>query len=256
MNGGCWALVCCVSVAVCLHTSASQPYTPLWCCLSDRCVSSVLVGGGGAEVGTFWHTWSRGYIADLFELDQWEPDPAATQTHSRVSNDLMFRSSVKPRIFKSANLEKETLSELCILKCLNCSSAVVSNSKQHLNYNQDPGVQQIITNTESASNCAHLWFGPMGGCTGIPDFRVPLSLSASLLPPGSPSLGTELARLELWWRSEWSSLRLRRILPCGSLMLLLRQSRLITFWDTVSSKRCRCFLGMKILANIVACDVS
>lgn len=91
----------------------------------------------------------------------------------------------------------------------------------------------------------------MGGCTDIPetDFRAPLSAS-----PGSPSLGTELARLELRLRSEWSSLRLLRILPCGSLMLLLRQSRLITFWDTASSKRCRCFLGMNILANMVACE--
>lgn len=237
MNGGCW--VCCVSVAVCLHTSASQPYTPLWCCLLDRCVSSVLVGGGGAEVGTFWYTWSHGDIADLFE-----PDPAATQTHSRVSNDLVFQSSVKPRIFKSA------LSELFILKCLfGCGF------KQHFNYNLMCN-KSFQTQNQERQICAHLWFGAMGGCTGIPDFRVPLSLSASLLPPGSPSLGTELARLELWWRSEWSSLRLRRILPCGSLMLLLRQSRLITFWDTVSSKRCRCFLGMKILANIVACDVS
>lgn len=103
---------------------------------------------------------------------------------------------------------------------------------------------------------SHLWLGPMGGCAGKPetDFLKPLSLSASPLPPGSPSLGTELARLDPWWRSEWSSLRLRRILPCGSLMLLLRQSRLITFWDTASSKRCRCFLGMKILANMVACE--
>lgn len=104
--------------------------------------------------------------------------------------------------------------------------------------------------------CAHLWLGPMGGCAGIPetDFLMALSLSASPLPPGSPSLGTELARLDPWWRSEWSSLRLRRILPCGSLMLLLRQSRFITFWDTASSKRCRCFLGMKILANMMACE--
>lgn len=96
--------------------------------------------------------------------------------------------------------------------------------------------------------------GPMGGCTGTPqtDFLAPLSVSP--LPPASLSLGTELARLELRWRSEWSSLRLRRILPCGSLMLLLRHRRLITFWDTASSKRCRCFLGMKILANMVACE--
>lgn len=94
----------------------------------------------------------------------------------------------------------------------------------------------------------------MGGCTEIPETDFRALLSASLLPPCSPSLGTELARLELRLRSEWSSLRLLRILPCGSLMLLLRQSRLITFWDTASSKRCRCFLGMNILANMVACE--
>lgn len=94
----------------------------------------------------------------------------------------------------------------------------------------------------------------MGGSTETPETDLRAPLSASLLPPCSPSLGTELARLELRLRSEWSSLRLLRILPCGSLMLLLRQSRLITFWDTASSKRCRCFLGTNILANMVACE--
>lgn len=110
------------------------------------------------------------------------------------------------------------------------------------------------TQNSSCELRAHLWWGPMGGCTDIPETDFRALLSASLLPPCSPSLGTELARLELRLRSEWSSLRLLRILPCGSLMLLLRQSRLITFWDTASSKRCRCFLGINILANMVSCE--
>lgn len=138
--------------------------------------------------------------------------------------------------------------------------SLVSNGKQHLKQSQRPSLTMYYYKKNKKLGvsymCAHLWLGPMGGCTGIPetDFLKPLSLSASPLPPGSPSLGTELARLEPRWRSEWSSLRLRRILPCGSLMLLLRHSLLITFWDTASSKRCRCFLGMKILANMVACE--
>lgn len=63
--------------------------------------------------------------------------------------------------------------------------------------------------------------------------------------------GTELARVETRRRSGWSSLRLRRRrLRLGSLKLR-PLSRLIRLWETTSSKRSRCFLGMKILANIV-----
>lgn len=67
--------------------------------------------------------------------------------------------------------------------------------------------------------------------------------------------GTELARVETRRRSGWSSLRLRRRwLRLGSLKLrpLIRPIRL---WETTSSKRSRCFLGIKILANIVGSDV-
>lgn len=58
--------------------------------------------------------------------------------------------------------------------------------------------------------------------------------------------GTELARVDTSSRSWWSSLRLRRrrLLCCS---LLERHSLLIRLCDTTSSKRCRCFLGMKIL---------
>lgn len=60
--------------------------------------------------------------------------------------------------------------------------------------------------------------------------------------------GTELARVDTRSRSWWSSLRLRRsrLLCCW---LLERHSLLIRLCDTTSSKRCRCFLGMKILAD-------
>lgn len=57
--------------------------------------------------------------------------------------------------------------------------------------------------------------------------------------------GTELARVDTSSRSWWSSLRLRRRrLLCS---LLERHSLLMRLCDTTSSKRCRCFLGMKIL---------
>lgn len=63
--------------------------------------------------------------------------------------------------------------------------------------------------------------------------------------------GTELARVETRRRSGWSSLRLRRRwLRLGSLKLR-PLSRPIRLWLTTSSKRSRCFLGMKILANMV-----
>lgn len=59
--------------------------------------------------------------------------------------------------------------------------------------------------------------------------------------------GTELARVDTSSRSWWSSLRLRRRrLLCS---LLERQSLLMRLCDTTSSKRCRCFLGMKILGK-------
>lgn len=58
--------------------------------------------------------------------------------------------------------------------------------------------------------------------------------------------GTELARVDTRRRSGWSSLRLRRRwLRLGSLKLR-PLIRLIRFWETTSSKRSRCFLGMKI----------
>lgn len=61
--------------------------------------------------------------------------------------------------------------------------------------------------------------------------------------------GTELARVDTSRRSWWSSLRLRRrrLVWCS---LLVRHSLLMRLCDTTSSKRCRCFLGMKILANM------
>lgn len=68
--------------------------------------------------------------------------------------------------------------------------------------------------------------------------------------------GTELARVETRRRSGWSSLRLRRRrLRLGSLKLR-PLSRLIRLWETTSSKRSRCFLGMKILTNIVESEAT
>lgn len=68
--------------------------------------------------------------------------------------------------------------------------------------------------------------------------------------------GTELARVETRSLSGWSSLRLRRRrLRLGSLKLRPLM-RLIRLWETTSSKRSRCFLGMKILANIVESETN
>lgn len=68
--------------------------------------------------------------------------------------------------------------------------------------------------------------------------------------------GTELARVDTRSRSGWSSLRLRRRrLRLGSLKLR-PLIRLIRLWETTSSKRSRCFLGMKILENIVESETN
>lgn len=70
-------------------------------------------------------------------------------------------------------------------------------------------------------------------------------------PPSSAWVrGTELARVETRRRSGWSSLRLRRKLARLGSLKLRPLRRPIRLWDTTSSKRSRCFLGMKILANI------
>lgn len=94
----------------------------------------------------------------------------------------------------------------------------------------------------------YLWFAPVGGMLGMAAvlFLWPRSWFSPV------SLGTELALLEACGRSWCSWLRLRRsrFWP-GSLTLLLRHTRLRRLWETASSNRCRCFLGMKILANIV-----
>lgn len=63
--------------------------------------------------------------------------------------------------------------------------------------------------------------------------------------------GTELARVDTdSSRSGWSSLRLRRkrLFLCSLKLRPLK--RLIKLWETISSKRCLCFLGMKILTNM------
>lgn len=94
----------------------------------------------------------------------------------------------------------------------------------------------------------YLWFAPVGGMLEMPAelFLWPRSWFSPV------SLGTELALLEPCGRSWCSWLRLRRsrFWPV-SLTLLLRHTRLRRLWETASSNRCRCFLGMKILANIV-----
>lgn len=75
--------------------------------------------------------------------------------------------------------------------------------------------------------------------------------AGSAAPSSAWVRGTELALVETSRRSGWSSLRLRRSrLRLGSLKLR-PFSRPIRLWDTTSSKRSRCFLGMKILANML-----
>lgn len=72
----------------------------------------------------------------------------------------------------------------------------------------------------------------------------------SATPSSAWVRGTELARVETRRCSGWSSLRLRRRrLRLGSLKLRPLR-RLIRLWETTSSKRSRCFLGMKILAKV------
>lgn len=64
--------------------------------------------------------------------------------------------------------------------------------------------------------------------------------------------GTELARVDTdSSRSGWSSLRLRRSRLFLCSLKLRPLKRLIKLWETISSKRCLCFLGMKILTNMV-----
>lgn len=63
--------------------------------------------------------------------------------------------------------------------------------------------------------------------------------------------GTELALVETdSSRSGWSSLRLRRSRLFLCSLKLRPLNRLIRLWETISSKRCLCFLGMKILTNM------
>lgn len=63
--------------------------------------------------------------------------------------------------------------------------------------------------------------------------------------------GTELARVDTdSSRSGWSSLRLRRSRLFLCSLKLRPLKRLIKLWETISSKRCLCFLGMKILTNM------
>ena len=95
--------------------------------------------------------------------------------------------------------------------------------------------------------------GPLPECPAMSEvvFRMP---RVGMTPSSACVRGTELARVDTSRRSGWSSLRLRRRrLRLGSLKLRPLM-RLIRLWDTTSSKRSRCFLGMKILANIVDMD--
>lgn len=64
--------------------------------------------------------------------------------------------------------------------------------------------------------------------------------------------GTELARVDTESRrSGWSSLRLRRRRLFLWSLKLRPLRRLMRLCETISSKRCLCFLGMKILRNMV-----
>lgn len=91
-------------------------------------------------------------------------------------------------------------------------------------------------------------------CPAMSEVVLRMPRAGGTTPSSAWVRGTELARVETRRRSGWSSLRLRRRwLRLGSLKLR-PFSRLIRLWETTSSKRSRCFLGMKILANIVGSD--
>lgn len=91
-------------------------------------------------------------------------------------------------------------------------------------------------------------------CPAMSEVVLRMPRAGGTTPSSAWVRGTELARVETRRRSGWSSLLLRRRwLRLGSLKLR-PLSRLIRLWETTSSKRSRCFLGMKILANIVESD--
>ena len=93
-------------------------------------------------------------------------------------------------------------------------------------------------------------------CPAMSEVVLRMPRAGGTTPSSAWVRGTELARVETRRRSGWSSLRLRRNwLRLGSLKLR-PLSRLIRLWETTSSKRSRCFLGMKILANIVGSDTA
>lgn len=93
-------------------------------------------------------------------------------------------------------------------------------------------------------------------CPAMSEVVLRMPRAGGTTPSSAWVRGTELARVETRRRSGWSSLRLRRRwLRLGSLKLR-PLSRLIRLWDTTSSKRSRCFLGMKILANMVGSDTT
>lgn len=93
-------------------------------------------------------------------------------------------------------------------------------------------------------------------CPAMSEVVLRMPRAGGTTPSSAWVRGTELARVETKRRSGWSSLRLRRRwLRLGSLKLR-PLSRLIRLWETTSSKRSRCFLGMKILTNIVGSDTT
>lgn len=78
-------------------------------------------------------------------------------------------------------------------------------------------------------------------------FRTPRVIATSSLA----DRGTELARVDTdSRRSGWSSLRLRRRRLFLWSLKLRPLKRLMRLCETISSKRCLCFLGMKILTNM------
>ncbi len=91
-------------------------------------------------------------------------------------------------------------------------------------------------------------------CPAMSEVVLRMPRAGGTTPSSAWVRGTELARVETSRRSGWSSLRLRRRwLRLGSLKLR-PLSLLIRLWETTSSKRSRCFLGIKILANMVGSD--